>query len=119
VALGTEMVNEVSPPRSRTNVTISGRSAQWDLAEISVIAHLAAKSSRAEVPPCVRAGSIVLLPMRTRASGAPFRSYDPRALLEAGADPRIADRNGSTPLQLAQARGFTGLVSLLQRAPRQ
>jgi hypothetical protein len=80
VALGGGMVNEVSPPRSRTNVTISGRSAQWDLAEISVIAHLAAKSSRAEVPPCDRAGSIVLLPMRTRASGAPFRSYDPSGL---------------------------------------
>ena len=41
-----------------------------------------------------------------------------RALLEAGADPRIADRNGSTLLQLAQARGYTGIVSLLQRAPR-
>jgi ankyrin repeat protein len=40
-----------------------------------------------------------------------------RALLEAGADPRISDRNGSTPLQLAQARGYTGMVSLLQRAP--
>ncbi len=40
-----------------------------------------------------------------------------RALLEAGADPRISDRNGSTPLQLAQARGYTGIVSLLQRAP--
>jgi uncharacterized protein len=31
-----------------------------------------------------------------------------RALLEAGADPRISDRNGATPLQLAQARGYTG-----------
>ncbi|MBM1174787.1 ankyrin repeat domain-containing protein [Microvirga arabica] len=39
-----------------------------------------------------------------------------RALLEAGADPRISDRNGSTPLQLAQARGYTGMVSLLQGA---
>ena len=38
-----------------------------------------------------------------------------RALLEAGADPRISDRNGATPLQLAQARGYTGMVSLLQR----
>jgi ankyrin repeat protein len=40
-----------------------------------------------------------------------------RALLEAGAEPRISDRNGSTPLQLAQARGYTGMVFLLQRAP--
>ena len=81
MALGGGMVNEVSPPRSRTNVTISGRSAQWDLAEISVIVHLAAKSSRrSDVPPCVRTGSIVLVPMRTRASGAPFLSDDPSGL---------------------------------------
>src|SRR5215213_1047518 len=38
-----------------------------------------------------------------------------RALLEAGANPRISDRNGATPLQLAQARGYTGMVSLLHR----
>jgi ankyrin repeat protein len=41
-----------------------------------------------------------------------------RTLLEAGADPRISDRNGSTPLQLAQARGYTGMVSLLHSAMR-
>lgn len=41
-----------------------------------------------------------------------------RALLEAGADPRLSDRNGSTPLHLAQARGYTGMVSLLQSALR-
>jgi ankyrin repeat protein len=41
-----------------------------------------------------------------------------RALLEAGADPQISDRNGMTPLQLAQARGYTDMVSLFQSAPR-
>ena len=86
------------------NVTISGRSAQWDLAEISVIAHLAAKSSRAEVPPCVRAGSIVLLPMRTRASGAPFRSYDPSGLgLLATAAIKGRDPLTSSTLRMALA----------------
>jgi ankyrin repeat protein len=39
-----------------------------------------------------------------------------RALLEAGADARIPDRNGATPLQLAQARGYGGMVSLLREA---
>lgn len=39
-----------------------------------------------------------------------------RALLEAGADARIPDRNGATPLQLAQARGYGGMVSLLRKA---
>jgi ankyrin repeat protein len=41
-----------------------------------------------------------------------------RALLEAGADPRISDRTGATPLQLAQTRGYTGMVDLLQSALR-
>ncbi len=50
--------------------------------------------------------------------GGPRHTQTVRALLEAGADPRISDRNGSTPLQLAQARGYTGMVSLLQRTPR-
>lgn len=39
-----------------------------------------------------------------------------RALLEAGADARIPDRNGATPLQLAQARGYGSMVSLLRKA---
>jgi ankyrin repeat protein len=38
------------------------------------------------------------------------------ALLEAGADARIPDRNGATPLQLAQSRGYGGMVSLLREA---
>jgi ankyrin repeat protein len=37
-----------------------------------------------------------------------------RALLEAGADARIPDRNGATPLQLAPVRGYGGMVSLLR-----
>jgi uncharacterized protein len=39
-----------------------------------------------------------------------------RALLEAGADARIPDRDGATPLQLAQAHGYGGMVSLLREA---
>jgi ankyrin repeat protein len=49
-------------------------------------------------------------------NGGPRHTRTVRDLLEAGADPRISDRNGSTPLQLAQARGYTDMVSLLQRA---
>jgi hypothetical protein len=77
VALGGGMVNEASPPRSRTNVTISGRSAQWYLAEISVIAHSAATSSRTFGSPTVRSDRFErFVRVRTRASGAPFRSGD-------------------------------------------
>jgi uncharacterized protein len=39
-----------------------------------------------------------------------------RALLDAGADPRIADREGRTPVQLARARGYDAMVAMLERA---
>jgi uncharacterized protein len=51
-------------------------------------------------------------------SGGHRHTQTVRALLEAGADPRISDRNGSTPLQLAQARRYTDMVSVLQSALR-
>lgn len=40
-----------------------------------------------------------------------------RQLLAAGANPRLTDRSGHTPLQLAQARGFDAMVRLLQADP--
>jgi uncharacterized protein len=40
-----------------------------------------------------------------------------RQLLQAGANPRLTDRNGNTPLQLAQARGYQAMVQLLQARP--
>ena len=39
-----------------------------------------------------------------------------RALVEAGASTKLADREGRTPLALAQARGFGEMVRLLQQA---
>ena len=38
------------------------------------------------------------------------------ALLGAGADTSLADRDGKTPLQLARSRGYVGIVALLERA---
>ena len=40
-----------------------------------------------------------------------------RALLDAGASTRLADREGRTPLQLAQARGYAAMVRMLESAP--
>ena len=40
----------------------------------------------------------------------------PRALVEAGANVNLADRNGQTPLALAQARGYDSMVAVLRRA---
>jgi len=39
-----------------------------------------------------------------------------KALLDAGASTQLTDRSGATPLQLAQARGHTAMVQLLQAA---
>jgi ankyrin repeat protein len=39
-----------------------------------------------------------------------------KALVEAGADVNLADRDGQTPLSLARSRGYEEMVSILQRA---
>ncbi|MGQ0522254.1 MAG: ankyrin repeat domain-containing protein [Betaproteobacteria bacterium] len=39
-----------------------------------------------------------------------------RALVEAGANVNLADRNGQTPLALARSRGYGAMVKLLQQA---
>jgi uncharacterized protein len=39
-----------------------------------------------------------------------------RALVEAGASTRLADREGRTPLALAQGRGYTEMVAILLKA---
>jgi len=39
-----------------------------------------------------------------------------RALVSAGANLQLADRNGNTPLKLAQGRGYKAMVEILQKA---
>jgi ankyrin repeat protein len=41
-----------------------------------------------------------------------------KALLDAGASTKLADREGRTPLQLARARGYTAMVKMLEAAQR-
>ena len=48
--------------------------------------------------------------------GGPRHVATVRALLEAGADRAIPDRQGATPLQHARARGFGDMVRLLEAA---
>jgi ankyrin repeat protein len=47
--------------------------------------------------------------------GGPRHTETLRALVEAGANVNVADRNGQTPLSLAQARGYGAMVRLLQQ----
>ncbi len=48
--------------------------------------------------------------------GGPRHQGTVRALIDAGADPRLADREGRTPLQLARARGHAAIAQMLERA---
>ena len=47
--------------------------------------------------------------------GGPRHTDTLRALLEAGANVNLADRNGQTPLALAKSRGYGAMVKLLQQ----
>jgi uncharacterized protein len=49
-------------------------------------------------------------------NGGPRHVATLRALVEAGASTRLADREGRTPLALAQGRGYTAMVEILLKA---
>jgi uncharacterized protein len=49
-------------------------------------------------------------------NGGPRHQATLRALVDAGADLKLTDREGRTPLQLARSRGFAALVQILQSA---
>ena len=49
-------------------------------------------------------------------NGGPRHVATLRALLEAGASTRLADREGRTPLALAQGRGYRDMVEILLKA---
>jgi ankyrin repeat protein len=40
-----------------------------------------------------------------------------RALVNAGANVNLADRNGRTPLELARGRGYSAMVAILEKVP--
>ena len=48
--------------------------------------------------------------------GGPRHQATLKALIDAGAKLQLADRQGSTPLQLARARGYTAMVQMLEKA---
>ena len=48
--------------------------------------------------------------------GGPRHVETVRALVEAGANVNIADRQGVTPLQHARARGYAEMIAILERA---
>ena len=48
--------------------------------------------------------------------GGPRHQATLQALLDAGADHRLADREGRTPLQLARSHGYSAMVAMLERA---
>jgi ankyrin repeat protein len=50
--------------------------------------------------------------------GGPRHTDTVRAIVEAGANPKIPDRNGVTPVEHAEARGYTSISSILSQASR-
>jgi uncharacterized protein len=50
-------------------------------------------------------------------NGGPRHQETLRALIDAGANLSLGDRNGNTPLQLARGRGYSQMVQMLERAP--
>ena len=48
--------------------------------------------------------------------GGPRHQATLKALLDAGASTRLADRSGTSPLQLARSRGYTEMVQMLEGA---
>jgi uncharacterized protein len=48
--------------------------------------------------------------------GGPRHQETLRALINAGANLQLADRQGNTPLQLARSRGYREMVKMLERA---
>ena len=49
-------------------------------------------------------------------NGGPRHQATLKALIDAGANLQLADRQGHTPLQLARSRGFGGMVRMLEKA---
>lgn len=48
--------------------------------------------------------------------GGPRHQATLKALIDAGANLQLADRQGNTPLQLARSRGYTAMVRMLEAA---
>ena len=48
--------------------------------------------------------------------GGPRHQATLKALIDAGANLQLTDRSGQTPLSLAKARGFSAMVSMLEKA---
>jgi hypothetical protein len=51
-------------------------------------------------------------------NGGPRHQATLKALLDAGASSKLADREGRTPLQLARSRGYAAMVKMLEAAAR-
>ena len=51
-------------------------------------------------------------------NGGPRHQATLKALLDAGANTKLTDREGHTPLQLARSRGYAAMVAMLEAAPK-
>jgi len=61
-------------------------------------------------------GWTALIEAITLGDGGPRHLATLKALVDGGANVNLGDRNGSTPLSLAERRGYTGMVVILETA---
>lgn len=61
-------------------------------------------------------GMTALIEAIVLGNGGPSHQATVRLLLDAGANPNIADRSGSTPLALAKGRGYKAMADMIERA---
>lgn len=61
-------------------------------------------------------GWTALIEVVVLGDGGPDHLKTARALVDAGADRKIGDRSGITPLEHARARGYTEMISVLKRS---
>jgi ankyrin repeat protein len=73
-------------------------------------------AARAPLNHVNRLGWTALMEAIVLGNGGKNHTATVRALVEAGADPNIADRQGITPLQHARRRGYTEMARILENA---
>jgi ankyrin repeat protein len=119
------VANDVSTLKVALSLGASAKNitSRWDGTALIAAAHL----GHAEVVrTLIRAGApldhinnlgwTALIESIVLGDGGPRHTDTLRALVEAGANVNLADRNEQTPLSIARSRGYKEMVLILQRA---
>lgn len=73
-------------------------------------------AARAPVDHVNNLGWTALIEAIVLGDGGPRHQATVQALVDGGADPKLGNRDGATPLSLARAKGYAAIVQILERA---